>query len=100
MTEAQKYLHLTLHVVLSGALSITTQTANAQIDKTLLERVWVAIDSRPEGDDWISPITGAIIYFRNGNGELTHIGSDSTRSFDYELKKSAVSLTIRLNLVK
>ena len=72
-------------IAIAIGFTAITISSFSQVNISLLERSWIAVESRQEGDGWISPIDGAFIYLKEGKGELTFIASDTIQRFNYKV---------------
>ncbi|WP_161622748.1 hypothetical protein [Cesiribacter andamanensis] len=74
-------------------ICLTVVSSYGQINNKILERTWIAVDSRQEGNGGIFPIDGTLIRFKDGVAEVTFIGSDSVKSLGYKLRKNKIRLS-------
>jgi hypothetical protein len=71
-------------------LSALTLLANGQSD--LLSKKWIAVLSRPIGDNWWSPIDGIIIDIKEKTVTVGYVFSDSLKTFEFNQKSDRIRL--------
>jgi hypothetical protein len=77
-----------LYILVIAILYITNSKALANstsIDKPLLERAWIAVESRSVGNRPISPIDGFILDFKDGKADITALGRGNVKTINYKL---------------
>lgn len=82
----------TYSATLLTILSLLSFWASGQVDRTQLEKSWVAIESRGISEYSYSPVDGMLLHFTSSDVTLGRIGGDTTISFAYRLDNSLVMI--------
>ena len=81
---------LTLFIITTVFSSVAVLSSFGQVEKNLLERTWIAVESKEEGSNERFWREGFIFNLKDGKGEIIFIGSDSTQSFNYRMDDNLI----------
>lgn len=79
-----------MKLLLSAIFSTLTVLASGQSDP--LMRKWVAVFSRPIGDNWIRPIEGLILDVEKNTVTIGYVFSDSLKTYELNRKSNSIRL--------
>jgi hypothetical protein len=83
---------LFMKAILTTLFLVITILVRAQDAKDLLLRKWMAVFSRPVGDNWYSPIDGTILDIKKESITIGNTLSDSSITFKYNVRRGKIKM--------
>lgn len=71
-------------------LFIVSTNSYGQVDLNAINGIWLAVESKPIGPNWISPLDGTILYLEDGHGELSDLKNNHIEQFQYVLENNNI----------